>query len=90
MGDDWEDEEGGFNFAVDLVKHIRSEFDEYFDICVAGKFSQQRESNTLLAGLCTQGVSKWSIYLSGLRLSCDEFDFRTDLLWFMSSLCNLL
>lgn len=69
MGDDWEDEEGGFNFAVDLVKHIRSEFDEYFDICVAGEFSQQRACNTLhllgfLAGLCTKAVSNWSIYLS--------------------------
>lgn len=36
MGADWEEEEGGFNFAIDLVKHIRSEFDDYFDICVAG------------------------------------------------------
>ncbi|KAM9751764.1 LOW QUALITY PROTEIN: methylenetetrahydrofolate reductase (NADPH) [Menidia menidia] len=36
VGDDWEEEDGGFNFAVDLVKHIRSEFDDYFDICVAG------------------------------------------------------
>lgn len=37
VGADWEEEEGGFNYAVDLVKHIRSEFDDYFDICVAGK-----------------------------------------------------
>ncbi|KAM4563787.1 methylenetetrahydrofolate reductase (NADPH) [Odontesthes bonariensis] len=36
VGDDWEEEDGGFNHAIDLVKHIRSEFDEYFDICVAG------------------------------------------------------
>ncbi|KAG8505582.1 Methylenetetrahydrofolate reductase, partial [Galemys pyrenaicus] len=36
VGDHWEEEEGGFNFAVDLVKHIRSEFGDYFDICVAG------------------------------------------------------
>lgn len=36
VGEDWEDEEDGFNYAVDLVKHIRSEFDDYFDICVAG------------------------------------------------------
>uniref|UniRef100_A0AAQ6IGS5 Methylenetetrahydrofolate reductase (NADPH) n=1 Tax=Anabas testudineus TaxID=64144 RepID=A0AAQ6IGS5_ANATE len=36
IGSDWEEEEGGFNYAVDLVKHIRSEFDDYFDICVAG------------------------------------------------------
>lgn len=38
MGADWEEEEGGFNYAIDLVKHIRSEFDDYFDICVAGMF----------------------------------------------------
>uniref|UniRef100_A0A671X1A9 Methylenetetrahydrofolate reductase (NADPH) n=1 Tax=Sparus aurata TaxID=8175 RepID=A0A671X1A9_SPAAU len=36
VGADWEEEEGGFNFAIDLVKHIRSEFEDYFDICVAG------------------------------------------------------
>ncbi|KAM9475824.1 methylenetetrahydrofolate reductase (NADPH) [Clarias gariepinus] len=36
VGADWEEEEGVFNYAVDLVKHIRSEFDDYFDICVAG------------------------------------------------------
>ncbi|XP_027699647.1 methylenetetrahydrofolate reductase isoform X2 [Vombatus ursinus] len=36
MGDEWEDEENGFCHAVDLVKHIRSEFGDYFDICVAG------------------------------------------------------
>lgn len=38
VGADWEEEEGGFNYAIDLVKHIRSEFDDYFDICVAGSF----------------------------------------------------
>nr|XP_046222215.1 methylenetetrahydrofolate reductase-like [Oncorhynchus gorbuscha]XP_046222216.1 methylenetetrahydrofolate reductase-like [Oncorhynchus gorbuscha] len=36
VGADWEEEEGGFNYATDLVKHIRCEFDDYFDICVAG------------------------------------------------------
>uniref|UniRef100_W5MEH5 Methylenetetrahydrofolate reductase (NADPH) n=2 Tax=Lepisosteus oculatus TaxID=7918 RepID=W5MEH5_LEPOC len=36
MGAEWEEEEGGFNYATDLVKHIRSEFGDYFDICVAG------------------------------------------------------
>ncbi|XP_019747246.1 methylenetetrahydrofolate reductase (NADPH) [Hippocampus comes] len=36
VGADWEEEEGCFNYAIDLVKHIRSEFDDYFDICVAG------------------------------------------------------
>ncbi|XP_051029523.1 methylenetetrahydrofolate reductase (NADPH) isoform X1 [Phodopus roborovskii] len=36
VGDHWETEEGGFDYAADLVKHIRSEFGDYFDICVAG------------------------------------------------------
>ncbi|XP_032719308.1 methylenetetrahydrofolate reductase isoform X1 [Lontra canadensis] len=36
VGDQWEEEEGGFSYAVDLVRHIRSEFGDYFDICVAG------------------------------------------------------
>ncbi|XP_051027749.1 methylenetetrahydrofolate reductase (NADPH) [Acomys russatus] len=36
VGDHWEAAEGGFNCATDLVKHIRSEFGDYFDICVAG------------------------------------------------------
>lgn len=36
-GEEWEEEVDGFNYAVDLVKHIRNEFDDYFDICVAGK-----------------------------------------------------
>ncbi|NXS04188.1 MTHR reductase, partial [Oxylabes madagascariensis] len=35
-GEEWEEEVDGFNYAVDLVKHIRNEFDDYFDICVAG------------------------------------------------------
>ncbi|KFW07899.1 Methylenetetrahydrofolate reductase, partial [Fulmarus glacialis] len=36
IGEEWEEEVDGFNYAVDLVKHIRNEFDDYFDICVAG------------------------------------------------------
>ncbi|KAH1175824.1 hypothetical protein KIL84_022349 [Mauremys mutica] len=36
IGEEWEEEVEGFNYAVDLVKHIRCEFDDYFDICVAG------------------------------------------------------
>ncbi|XP_054435714.1 methylenetetrahydrofolate reductase (NADPH) isoform X2 [Pteronotus mesoamericanus] len=36
VGEQWEEEEGGFSHAADLVKHIRSEFGDYFDICVAG------------------------------------------------------
>ncbi len=38
VGADWEEEDEGFNYAIDLVKHIRTEFDDYFDICVAGMF----------------------------------------------------
>lgn len=37
VGDHWEAEEGGFSYATDLVKHIRNEFGDYFDICVAGE-----------------------------------------------------
>ncbi|XP_065506006.1 methylenetetrahydrofolate reductase (NADPH) isoform X2 [Caloenas nicobarica] len=36
IGEEWEEEADGFNYAVDLVKHIRNEFDDYFDVCVAG------------------------------------------------------
>ncbi|XP_004482586.1 methylenetetrahydrofolate reductase (NADPH) isoform X2 [Dasypus novemcinctus] len=35
-GDQWEENKGAFNYAADLVRHIRSEFGDYFDICVAG------------------------------------------------------
>lgn len=38
IGDQWEEEAGGFNYAVDLVKHIRAEFGDYFDVCVAGEW----------------------------------------------------
>lgn len=38
VGDQWEEEEGGFSYAADLVRHIRSEFGDYFDICVAGEW----------------------------------------------------
>ncbi|XP_041130627.1 methylenetetrahydrofolate reductase-like [Polyodon spathula] len=36
IGNEWEEEAGGFSYARDLVKHVRCEFDDYFDICVAG------------------------------------------------------
>ncbi|KAL8198291.1 UNVERIFIED_CONTAM: hypothetical protein K2H54_003646 [Gekko kuhli] len=36
IGEEWLEEVDGFNYATDLVKHIRSEFEDYFDICVAG------------------------------------------------------
>lgn len=34
--DDWEAVEGGFVHGIDLVRHIRREYDDYFDIAVAG------------------------------------------------------
>ncbi|KAI0272363.1 methylenetetrahydrofolate reductase-domain-containing protein [Gloeopeniophorella convolvens] len=34
--DEWESVEGGFEHGVDLVKHIRKEHGDYFDIAVAG------------------------------------------------------
>ncbi|CAL4122393.1 unnamed protein product [Meganyctiphanes norvegica] len=34
--DDWVPPEDGFNYATDLVKHIRKEFGNHFVICVAG------------------------------------------------------
>jgi len=32
----WEYDPNKFNFATDLVRHIRTHFDDYFTICVAG------------------------------------------------------
>lgn len=43
LGDEWKTEEEGFNYASDLVKHIRCEFNDYFDICVAGKPSSANQ-----------------------------------------------
>lgn len=34
--DKWEATEGGFSYATDLVKYIRTEYGDYFDIGVAG------------------------------------------------------
>ena len=34
--DEWEAVEGGFVHGIDLVRHIRNEYDDYFDIAVAG------------------------------------------------------
>lgn len=36
-GDQWDAEDGAFDYATDMVKHIRREFGDYFDICVAGE-----------------------------------------------------
>lgn len=35
-GEEWMAVENGFSYAVDLVKHIRAEFGDYFTVCVAG------------------------------------------------------
>ena len=40
--DEWEAVEGGFVHGVDLVRHIREEYGDYFDIAVAG-FPQHQE-----------------------------------------------
>jgi methylenetetrahydrofolate reductase (NADPH) len=34
--DEWEAVEGGFVYGIDLVRHIRRHYDDYFDIAVAG------------------------------------------------------
>ena len=34
--DEWEATEGGFVHGIDLVRHIRKEYGDYFDIAVAG------------------------------------------------------
>lgn len=52
VGDQWEEEEGGFSYAADLVRHIRSEFGDYFDICVAGEWLG------LLGGQGREGVTR--------------------------------
>ena len=33
---DWEHNENGFNYAVDLVRFIRDNYGDFFTICVAG------------------------------------------------------
>lgn len=40
--DEWEAVTGGFNHGIDLVKHIRASYGDYFDIAVPG-FPQQVE-----------------------------------------------
>ncbi|KAK1340494.1 hypothetical protein QTO34_019064 [Cnephaeus nilssonii] len=45
VGDQWEEEEGCFRYATDLVRLIRSEFGDYFDICVAGESDQLNASS---------------------------------------------
>lgn len=36
VGKEWEAVEGGFTHGVDLVRHIRAQYGDYFDIAVAG------------------------------------------------------
>ncbi len=36
VDEEWHTSEDGFNYATDLVRHIRQEFGDYFVICVAG------------------------------------------------------
>ncbi|KAH9846259.1 methylenetetrahydrofolate reduct [Lenzites betulinus] len=42
VGKEWEAVEGGFRYGVDLVRHIRAEYGDYFDIAVAGYPQTQR------------------------------------------------
>ena len=39
MDEEWKAPADGFNYATDLVRHIREEFGNYFVICVAGMFN---------------------------------------------------
>lgn len=72
VGADWEEEEGCFNYAIDLVKHIRSEFDDYFDICVAGMVSSYKsDSHWSLITLCVcRRLSHWPPRGRKLRGRC--------------------
>ena len=36
VGKEWEPTEGGFSYGVDLVRYIRANYGDYFDIAVAG------------------------------------------------------
>ncbi len=38
MGEEWNAENSDFQYASDLVRFIREHFNDYFVICVAGKF----------------------------------------------------
>lgn len=64
VGDQWEEEEGGFHHAADLVKHIRSEFGDYFDICVAGEWLE-RPSEWGQRGARMRGTESSPVISSG-------------------------
>lgn len=55
VGDHWEAEEGGFSYATDLVKHIRNEFGDYFDICVAGECEDREGTRELSQPVFSSG-----------------------------------
>ncbi|KAI0630863.1 methylenetetrahydrofolate reduct [Trametes polyzona] len=42
VGKEWEPVEGGFRYGIDLVRYIRAEYGDYFDIAVAGYPQTQR------------------------------------------------
>lgn len=44
VGKEWEAVEGGFHYGVDLVRYIRKQYGDYFDIAVAGYPQTQRLS----------------------------------------------
>ncbi len=37
-GDEWKENENDFNYAIDLVRHIRETFGDFFTIAVAGMY----------------------------------------------------
>ena len=36
-GNEWKKDENDFNYAIDLVRHIKEVFGDYFTIAVAGE-----------------------------------------------------
>ena len=44
--EEWQTTEDGFSYAVDLVRHIRAEFGDYFTICVAGNSLSVNSTST--------------------------------------------
>ncbi|XP_077787041.1 methylenetetrahydrofolate reductase (NADPH)-like [Podarcis muralis] len=63
IGEEWQEEVEGFNYAVDLVKHIRSEFEDYFDICVAGYPKGHPEAESYEEDLSGWPKGEWAARL---------------------------